>query len=210
MKKHNGITRINNQIIVDRIKKIMRLRWDHELADALGISTMTLSSWKRSEEQLLRGVIEFAIENKMDINTLLYPSVNNRDYKKKEIKVLRSEDLYSYLLNPAATLLRIPSFDFPFKEDVSLAFQVISPNMEPALVATSYVLTGEVLQDNLTVRNIYVLLVPNKGIYYLRYNGRNEEKQLMFSSDNKNYTDYMFKVGEVIKYYEVRGVFEKF
>lgn len=200
---------MDNQTLINRAKSVMGFRKEYELAQALGVSPILLSSWKRSKGQLFKALVQYAVENKLDINSFLYPETVQQACRNQKIRILSSDDLYEYIMNPTATLRRIPYFTFPLKKDVSLAFQVISPNMEPSLSLSSYVFTAEVQKEDLVFRKVYVLLVHNQGLLILRYEGEKENKEMFFTSDNSEYSSYTFTHSEIKNYFEVRGTFEK-
>jgi len=72
---------INHDELLDRFKKIIKIKTDTELATSLNLSRNTISTWRSRKTVDLGLIVCFCVERGFDLNEVFYGDNNN--YKDK-------------------------------------------------------------------------------------------------------------------------------
>lgn len=197
--------------VIKRLKEFLKIKTDLELATILGVKPNTISSWKKRNSLQFETIIDLSKKNKIDLNELFYSDVVNYKSEKqknsKEVKLVSSELHFQYLLDSKDTLASLPTYDFPFLEDVEIGFQVISENMVPTVRVSSYVICKRSELNILKPLEIYVLHLKNKGLFVYRFEREEVSGTLVFGSDNRAFNEIEINPHDIEEIFVVRGAF---
>lgn len=197
--------------VIKRLKELLKIKTDLELATILGVKPNTISSWKKRNSLQFETIIELCKENNIDLNELFYSDVVNYKSEKqknsKEVKLVSSELHFQYLLDSKDTLESLPIFNFPFLEDVEIGFQVISENMVPTVRVSSYVICKRLDLKSIKPLEIYVIHLKNKGLFVHRFERVELNGTLIFGSDNRAFSDIEINPRDIEEVFVVRGAF---
>jgi len=196
--------------VIGRLKQLLKLKTDLELANLLEIKPNTLSSWKIRETLRYDKVIEVCKKYKIDLNEvfLVHPnSVYNVDLEDRIVKMISVDHQIEYFINPEKCLATSPSCIFPTEEEVDTAFQIGVENMYPTIKVSSYVLSKQIDLAEIKPWHIYLLVVEGKGILCYRFKRLGEQGELVFISDNPAFDSLTIQSDEIREIYCIRGIF---
>ncbi|MGG5578753.1 helix-turn-helix domain-containing protein [Myroides sp. C15-4] len=196
--------------VIRRLKVLLGLKTDLELANLLEIKPNTLSSWKIRETVRYDRIIEVCKKNKIDLNEvfLIHPnSVYSINLDERIVKMISVDHHIEYFINPERCLASTPSYVFPTEEEVDIAFQVGVENMFPTIKVSSYLLSKKIALSEMKPWNIYVLIVENKGVLCYRFKRVTDTKALLFIADNAAFESLLLQEEEIREVFCVRGIF---
>lgn len=196
--------------IIKRLKQLLGLKTDLELANLLEIKPNTLSSWKIRETLRYDKIIEVCKQYKIDLNEvfLVHPnSVYNIDLEHRVVKMISVNNHIEYFINPEKCLATSPTCVFPTEEEVHIGFQIGVENMFPTIKLSSYVLAMKIDMEEMKPWHIYILVVENKGILFYRFKRKLENKELVFVSDSDTFEGLTVKPEEIREVFCIRGIF---
>ncbi|WP_413511825.1 helix-turn-helix domain-containing protein [Myroides odoratus] len=196
--------------IIKRLKQLLGLKTDLELANLLEIKPNTLSSWKIRETLRYDKIIEVCKQYKIDLNEvfLVHPnSVYNIDLEHRVVKMISVNNHIEYFINPEKCLATSSTCVFPTEEEVHIGFQIGVENMFPTIKLSSYVLAMKIDMEEMKPWHIYILVVENKGILFYRFKRKLENKELVFVSDNDTFEGLTVKPEEIREVFCIRGIF---
>lgn len=201
---------LNANDIIKRLKQLLGLKTDLELANLLEIKPNTLSSWKIRETLRYDKIIEICKQYKIDLNDLFleHPnSVYKVDLDHRIVKMITVSHHIEYFINPEKCLATSPAFVFPTEEEVHIGFQIGMENMNPTVKVSSYALSAKIDVSELKPWYIYVLVIENKGILCYRYKRVLDNGKLLFVSDNPAFENLTLNIGEIRDAFVVRAIF---
>lgn len=196
--------------IIKRLKQLLGLKTDLELANLLEIKPNTLSSWKIRETLRYDKIIEVCKQYKIDLNEvfLVHPnSVYNIDLAHRVVKMISVNNHIEYFINSEKCLATSPTCVFPTEEEVNIGFQIGVENMFPTIKLSSYVLAMKIDTEEMKPWHIYILVVENKGILFYRFKRKSEDEELVFVSDNDTFEGLTVKPEEIREVFCIRGIF---
>lgn len=196
--------------VISRLKLLLGLKTDLELANLLEIKPNTLSSWKIRETVRYDRIIVICKKFKIDLNEvfLIHPnSVYNVDLDDRIVKMISVDHHIEYFINPVKCLASSPSYVFPTEDEVDIAFQIGVENMFPTIKVSSYLLSKKIDLHEMKPWNIYVLIVENRGVLCYRFKRLTESKEWSFASDNHAFEGLILKEEEIREVFCIRGVF---
>lgn len=201
----------NASLIIKKLKKFLKIKTDLELAEILNVKPNTISSWKKRNSLQFENIISLCKKYKIDLNELFYADYEmfrvQKNKHAKDVKLISSELHFQYLLDPDRTTASLPSYCFPFSDDVEIAFQVISENMMPTIRVSSYVICKRVNLEQLISLEIYVVILKEKGLFVMRYKKRSIDGTLLFVSDNNAFDSVSICPTEIKEIFVAKGAF---
>lgn len=196
--------------VINRLKQLLELKTDLELANLLEIKPNTLSSWKIREMVRYDKIIDICKKYKIDLNEvfLIHPnSVYNVDLDDRVVKMISADHQIEYFMNSVKCLGSTPSYVFPTEEEVDIAFQIGVENMFPTIKVSSYLLSKKIDLSEVKPWNIYVLVVENRGILCYRFKRLMNTHEWLFVSDNPAFESLTLQKNEIREVFSVRGIF---
>lgn len=200
----------NATAVIKKLKKLLGIKTDLELATILDVKPNTISSWKKRNSLQYEGLIALCKENRIDLNELFFKdssSVYSNSLLKRKVKMISIEHHFEYFLDADKTLAAAPSFVFPTTEEVDVAFQVAPENMYPTLKVSSYVITKKVEIRDIQPWHLYLFLLKGKGLMTYRFKRVLDNKHLLFISDNTNFENLEVDPAEIMEIFCIRGAF---
>lgn len=196
--------------VIRRLKQLLGLKTDIELANLLEIKPNTLSSWKIRDTMRYDKIIEACKQHKIDLNELflVHPNaVYNVNLDSRVVKMISVNHHIEYFINPEKCLATSPACVFTTEEEVSIGFQIGVENMYPTIKVSSYVLSTKILPSEMKPWHIYLLVVENRGILCYRFKRILENGELLFVSDNPAFEQMILTVDEIREVFCIRGIF---
>ncbi|MGL4582498.1 MAG: LexA family transcriptional regulator [Flavobacterium sp.] len=200
----------SSESVIKKLKQLLGIKTDLELANILEVKPNTVSSWKSRETLQYEKIMNLCKEHKIDLNELFFSNTHkvfNTDLQKRKVKMISVDHHFEYFLNPERTWATSPSFVFPTEEEVDTAFQISAENMYPTVKVSSYVLTKKIELEDIKPWGIYVVVIEGKGVLCYRFKRYTENGDLSFISDNETYDNLVVKPQDVREIFCVRGAF---
>lgn len=196
--------------IIKKLKQLLGLKTDLELANILHVKPNTVSSWKSRETLQYEKIILLCKENKIDLNDLFFDETNranSTDLQKRKVKMVSVDHHFEYFLNPERVWATSPSYIFPTEEEVDTAFQIATENMYPTIKVSSYVLTKKIDLKDIKPWNLYILVLEGRGILCYRFKRVTDKNELFFISDNENFENLTVSPDQIKEIFCIRGAF---
>lgn len=191
-----------NQFLVNRLKDVLNLQKDQELADHLGVPPNILSSWKKSKSQLTHEVINFCIQHRIDLNAIFYQT-DEALKPLQHINLIPADHIYSYLIHTDQNARKETTIPFTsLTKNVAIGFQVISSNMEPTIPISSFVMCQELTYQDVVTGSVCVIISKTKGFYIGKVIETNPNF-IRTRSENILYEDMIFTMDEIMEVYLV-------
>lgn len=201
---------LKSEEVINRLKNILGLKTDLELAELLSIKPNTLASWKVRETLRYDKIIQIGIKLKIDLNEIFLSNPNSTvkdDLISRRVKMISADHLFEYFIGPEKCLATSPCYYFPTDEDIDLAFQLGTENMSPTIKVSSYLLSKRINIEDVKSWNVYQLVVEKKGLLCCRFKRYNEFGALIFISDNPAYDPLILDPCEIREIFAVKGIF---
>lgn len=201
---------LDSEEIIDKLKSILGYKTDLELADLLSIKPNTLASWKARGKVRYERIIKIAIRLKIDLNEIFLSnpkSIVNGSLVSRMVKMVSSDHLIEYFLDPKKCLAKSPSCYFPTEEKIDIAFQMAVENMSPTIKVNSYLLCQKIIIKDLKPWHIYLIVIEDRGVLCYRFKRFDESGSLVFISDNSNYDSITVEAKKVREIYSLKGIF---
>ena len=196
--------------VIKKLKRMLGIKTDLQLADILDVKPNTISSWKKRDSLQYEGLIALCKEHKIDLNELFFSdstAVYNSSYHKRKVKMISIDHHFEYFLDPEKTLATAPSYVFPTVEEVDTAFQVSVDNMYPTIKMTSYVITKHISVEDLQLWHVYLFVLKGKGIVMYRFKRKVDDNTLLLISDNPAFENIQVKIDDIKELFCIRGAF---
>ncbi|RZJ65901.1 MAG: hypothetical protein EOO50_11580 [Flavobacterium sp.] len=195
--------------VIDRLKKLLKLKTDIQLSEFLNIKPNTISTWKKRNSLDYEAIISISELYELDLNEVFLNKRKGSSLSSSTPLITR-EVMFQYAsgADREALLEIVPTYKFPFVDtDDSIAFQVVSNNMFPLVDENSFVICQSVSIEDLKDSSIAVVVSRNKGIFLNRINTSNlASNQLILTNDNDFYNDTALNSNEISEVWLVIGV----
>lgn len=195
--------------VINRLKKLLKLKTDIQLSEFLNIRPNTISTWKKRNTLDYEAIISISELYEFDLNAVfLNKTKSSRSLTETPLITREVQFQYASGIEKAALLEIVPKYKFPFVDaENSLAFQVVSNNMFPLIDENSFVICEYVAAEAIKDDMIAVIVTKSKGIFLNRIN-RNPfyENQLVLSNENDFYSDVALNISEVAEVWHVSGI----
>lgn len=207
--------KINSQnaiLILDKLKKSLKVSTDIQLSKLLNVKPNTISSWKKRDTLDYSTIISICELYEIDLNGIFFhkelPKKNNVNYSSDTPLICRQVQ-FQYCLGNDNILDNVPKYNFPFIQGKDTrAFQVVSTNMSPIINENSYVICElgdlKVLPDS----SLVVVISRSKGLFIKRI-AKNPAKQntYILGSENKFFNDIIMDAGDIDELWIIKGIF---
>lgn len=155
--------RLDVKEIIKRLKNMLGLKSDKELAEILCVRSNTISTWKARGSLDYNALITLCMSNHMDLNILFNNEKKGGEYEVNKVAVVPRELQYQYVFNAGESSFidNLPSYNFPFVFNRGFrAFEVSSPSGSIVL-AISEMIEAEA---NLRKERTYIVVSRNQGV----------------------------------------------
>ncbi|MDI1255504.1 MAG: LexA family transcriptional regulator [Flavobacterium sp.] len=192
--------------VIDRLKKLLKIKRDAQLAAILKVRANTISTWKKRNTLDHEAIILVCENYKFDLNYILL-NIKKSSASATQTPILSRDVQFQYALgnDTEALLEALPKYHFPFiNGEDSRAFQVISNNMFPLIEENSYVICES---TETIITNIPVVIVSrNKGIFINKlYPNPFNEGEFILSSENEGYRDVILEASDIDEIWKIRA-----
>lgn len=205
---------MTNNLLIERLKLMLDIEKDRELAMLLEVKPNLIATWRKSNRKaVLEPLLEKSKALGLDLNYLFREPIINQIERKKanlesNFKIVTSQWLFSYLLSPEGTLNSLPNSVVVAPEKIDIGFQIIGENMQPAIPMNSYLYCQSVKKEHLKLGQVYVIVSKQRGIFVARFNDLDTRGTYVFTNDKDSVADYTFKEAELDEVFLVKMVFQ--
>lgn len=196
--------------VIKKLKELLDIRTDLELAKLIKVKPNTISSWKSRETLQYDTIIQLCQERNINLNELFFDDYEesfNAKVNKKKIGMISIENQLQYYICSKATLAMVPAVFFPTDSDIDIAFQLGRNNMQPTIKLGTYAMCKKISNRIIHASRVYVLVVENRGILCNRFKGYDSKSDLIFSNDNDEFEDVHIKWENIKEIFLVNGTF---
>ncbi len=196
--------------VIKKLKSLLGIKTDLELAKLINVKPNTISSWKSRETLQYDTIIELCKQRNIDLNDVFFHryevSFNNGNDKRKVVMISIQNQLQYYISSQATMSVAQICF-FPTDSEIDIAFQIGRDNMQPTIKTGSYALCKKITDKVIHPWRIYVMVVENRGILCNRFKGYSNKGDLVFSSDSDEFEDIIIKWNNIREIFIVNGIF---
>ena len=203
---------MTNNLLIERLKLMLDIEKDKELAMLLAVKPNLIATWRKSNRKtVLEPLLEKSKVLGLDLNQLFREPMMNQIERKKtnlesSFKIVTSQWLFSYLVSPEGTLNNIADSVVVAPEKIDIGFQIIGGNMQPTIPMNSYLYCQSARKESLRLGQVYVGVSNQRGIFVSRFNDLDNRGTYVFTNDNDKVSDYIFKEEELDKVFLVKMV----
>ncbi|WP_264558019.1 helix-turn-helix domain containing protein [Flavobacterium sp. N1718] len=128
--------------VIARLKEVLKIRKDIQLAEFLNVRPNTISTWKKRNTLDYDALIRICDLYELDLNEILLGK-NRMAGLSSETPLLKREVLFQYTAGTdrGALMEGTTRYNFPFiSTEQSMAFQVVGNNMFPVIEENTFVI----------------------------------------------------------------------
>lgn len=201
----------NANLILARLKKLMKISTDIELSELLNVKPNTISTWKKRNSLDYTSIISICELYEINLNDIFFekklPNQDNVSYD-SETPLVSRETQFQYCIGNPTLLEGLPKFSFPFvKGENTRAFQVIGNNMYPTIEENSFVLCENSDLKSIEDNNLIVIISRTKGFFINRIHRKKEKENFfLLKSENPIFADIEINSSDVNEIWVVKGV----
>lgn len=195
--------------IISRLKDVLKIRKDIQLAEFLNVRPNTISTWKKRNTLDYDALIRICDLYELDLNEILLGK-NRLSGMSSETPLLRREVLFQYTAGTDRGLLMegTPRYNFPFiATEQSMAFQVVGNNMFPVLEENAFAICEKTFLYDVREGWLVVVVSRQKGMFINRVAGNpGHMGELVLTNENKRYNDIRLLFTEIDEIWRIIGV----
>lgn len=195
--------------IIARLKEVLKIRKDIQLAEFLNVRPNTISTWKKRNTLDYDALVRICDLYELDLNEILLGK-NRFSGLSSETPLLRREVLFQYTAGTdrGALMEETPRFNFPFlSAEQSMAFQVVGNNMFPVFEENSFVICEKTFLYDVREHWLVVVVSKQKGMFVNRVAGNpGHMGELVLTNENKRYNDIRLLFTEIDEIWRIVGV----
>lgn len=195
--------------IISRLKEMLKIRKDIQLAEFLNVRPNTISTWKKRNTLDYDALVRICDLYELDLNEVLLGRKRHGAVS-SETPLLTRDLLFQYTAGTdRATLMEIvPKYNFPFlSAGPSMAFQVVGNNMYPTIPENAFVICEKTFLFDIREDWPVVVISRQKGLFVNRVAGNpGHMGELVLSNDNKKHRDIRLLFTEVDEIWKITGV----
>lgn len=178
----------NANDVLNRMKKLLRVKTDLELSKLLDVRPNTLSTWKKRDSLDYSTIIELCKLYKIDLNQVFMEGKGAKalpDHFREVTPFISRNILHEYIMGGFEDNLEdLPSYHFPFiASEESRVFQIPTNNMFPLIEENSFALCERISISNIRDNNIAVVISKRKG-FFLNRMIKKEEGTFLLLNEN--------------------------
>lgn len=208
MQENNSL---NANLVLSKLKKLMKISTDIELAELLNVKPNTISTWKKRNSLDFAAIISICELYEIDLNEIFYTTENfsskNKSYL-SETPLICREVQFQYCIDSKAILENLPKYNFPFiRSENTRIFQVLSNNMFPIIDENSYAICEETKMEHVQDNSLVVIVSKSKGLFVNRIHRSHKSKDIfLLSSENSFYETVKFESDEINEIWLIKGI----
>lgn len=195
--------------VISRLKEMLKIRKDIQLAEFLNVRPNTISTWKKRNTLDYDALIRICDLYELDLNEILLGK-NRLNGTSTQTPLLSREVLFQYTAGTdRGTLMDLtPRYNFPFiSTEQSMAFQVVGNNMFPTIEENSFVICEKTFLYDLREDWTVVVVSKQRGMFVNRVAGNpGHMGELVLTNDNAKYSDIRMLFTEVDEIWKIIGV----
>lgn len=200
----------NANLILNRLKKTLKIATDIELSKILNVKPNTISSWKKRNTVDYNTIISICELYEIDLNSIFFNQKpkNTIDYLSSKTPLVSSELQFQYCIDKESLIEILPVYHFPFiKSDNTILFQVSSNNMHPLIKSNSFVVCESIKIDEIKNNSLVAITSKTKGFFINRIllNKINNDV-LILNNENSFFSNIEIKKAEINEVWIIKGV----
>lgn len=208
MQENNSL---NANLVLSRLKKLMKISTDIELSELLNVKPNTISTWKKRNSLDYNSIISICELYELDLNEIFYSSENHVGKSKNyltETPLICREVQFQYCIDSKAILENLPKYNFPFiRSENTRIFQVLSNNMFPIIDENSYAICEETTLEHVQDNSLVVLVSKSKGLFVNRIHRSHKSKDVfLLSSENSFYETIKLDSATIDEIWLIKGI----
>ncbi|AWI26974.1 LexA family transcriptional regulator [Flavobacterium pallidum] len=193
---------IDAGLIIQKLKKALKIKRDIHLSQILDIRPNTISTWKKRNTLDYPAVIAVCRDYDLDLNEILLEKKSRKSNDLEnpgETKLVSREMQFQYCMAPEELLEKLPKYNFPFiKGDNTRAFQVLSNNMFPMIEENSFVVCEEASLQDIPDNSLTVIISRTKGLFINRIHRIADKKDVyLLTSENTFFNNVNMKAEDI-------------
>lgn len=200
---------LNANLIIQRIKKSLKITTDIQLSEFLNIKPNTISTWKKRNSLDYASIISICELYEIDLNEIFLEGKNVRKESGNyisETPLIGREVQFQYCIG-GGIVENLPKYNFPFvRSEHTRAFQVLSNNMFPIVEENSFVVCESCDIDNLPENSIVVIISKAKGLFINRLARGKKPHTYILSSENPFFNQIYMDRGDINEIWLIKGV----
>jgi hypothetical protein len=202
---------LNANLILLKLKKLMKITTDIELSEILNVKPNTISTWKKRNSLDFESVISICELYEFDLNEIFYTSGNHNSKSKNylsETPLVCREAQFQYCIDSKAILENLPKYNFPFiRSESTRIFQVLSNNMFPIIDENSYVICEETHTEHVQDNALVAIVSKSKGLFVNRIHRSHRYKDIfLLSSENSFYETIKLEISAIDEIWLIKGI----
>ncbi|AWA31183.1 hypothetical protein HYN48_14365 [Flavobacterium magnum] len=193
---------IDAGLVIQKLKKALKIKRDIQLSQILDIRPNTISTWKKRNTLDYPAVIAVCKTYDLDLNDIL---LEKRVRKSSDLdnpgetKLVSREMQFQYCMGADDLVDKLPKYNFPFiKGDNTRAFQVLSNNMFPMIEENSFVICEETSLHEIPDNSLAVIISRTKGLFINRIQRIAEKRDMyLLTSENTFFNEVNMKAEDI-------------
>ncbi len=195
--------------VISRLKEVLKIRKDIQLAEFLNVRPNTISTWKKRNTLDYDALIRICDLYELDLNEILLGK-NRLSGLSSETPLLKREVLFQYAAGTdrGALMEGTTRYNFPFiSTEQSMAFQVVGNNMYPVIEENTFVICEKTFLYDVRESWLVVVVSKQKGMFVNKVAGNpGHMGELVLTNENKRYNDIRLLFTEIDEIWRIIGV----
>ncbi|UMY64787.1 helix-turn-helix domain-containing protein [Flavobacterium sp. HJ-32-4] len=195
--------------VIARLKEVLKIRKDIQLAEFLNVRPNTISTWKKRNTLDYDALIRICDLYELDLNEILLGK-NRMAGLSSETPLLKREVLFQYTAGTdrGALMEGTTRYNFPFiSTEQSMAFQVVGNNMFPVIEENTFVICEKTFLYDVRENWLVVVVSKQKGMFVNRIAGNpGHMGELVLTNENKRYNDIRLLFTEIDEIWRIIGI----
>jgi hypothetical protein len=201
----------NAILVLDKLKKTLKISSDKQLSEFLNVKPNTISTWKKRNSLDYSVIISICELYEINLNEIFYNSANHivdNECNSSETPLVCREVQFQYCVDSSAILENLPKFNFPFvRSENSRIFQVLSNNMFPIIDENSFVICEEITNEEIQENSLVVIVSKSKGLFINRiHRSHNSADIFLLSSENSFFETIKFDKVNMDEIWLIKGI----
>lgn len=202
---------LNASLVLNKIKKALKISSDKQLSEILNIKPNTISTWKKRDTLDYRIIISICELYEIDLNEIFYDSGNHFDKNKSyltDTPLICREIQFQYCVDSSSILENLPKYNFPFiRSESSRVFQVLSNNMFPIIDENSFVICEEISREEIQENSLVVIVSKSRGLFINRIHRSHKSPDIyLLSNDNSFFETIKIESDAINEIWLIKGI----
>jgi CI repressor-like protein/peptidase S24-like protein len=201
---------LNANLILQKIKKSLKISTDIQLSEFLNIKPNTISTWKKRNTMDYASIISICELYEIDLNGLFFDRENGKkEYGSfsTETPLVSREVQFQYCIGGAGIIESLPKYSFPFvRAENTRAFQVLSNNMYPIITENSFVVCETSDIRDILEGSLVVIVSKAKGLFINRLGKGDKSDTYILRSENTFFNPIPIHTEEISEIWLIKGI----